>query len=53
MAMETRGKQMINSVKAIENFQKGLYDSLLQDVYVDEKLVAHQRERLDIVTRIL
>lgn len=45
MAMERKGKQMINSVKAIENFQKGLYDSLLQDIYVDEMLVAHQRER--------
>ena len=53
MVMEKRGKQMINSMKAIENFQKGLYDSLLQDIYVDEKFVAHQRERLDIVTRIL
>ena len=45
MAMETKGKQMINSAKAIEDFQKGLYDSLLQDIYVDEKLVVHQRER--------
>ena len=36
---------MIDSVKAVENFKKGIYDNLLQDIYVDEKLIVHQRKR--------
>lgn len=36
---------MINSVKAVENFKKGMYDNLLKDIYVDEKLIEHQRNR--------
>ena len=36
---------MIDSVKAVENFKKGIYDNLLQDIYVDEKLIVPQRKR--------
>lgn len=36
---------MINSVQALENFKMNKYDSLLKDIYVDEKLIDKQRQR--------